>query len=281
MKKILLILISLIFLASNAFAANEWRAGATTQTIPGTTLINDIDIASFQNIVDPLDRTLSTFNTIGLVYSSVSAITASNGSVVCSDSGGTIRKMRLNPSTTSVSFTDIDTGAEASATTYYVWANCDADATTATFKVSASSSAPSGVTYYAKIGSFYNDGSSNILMGKVYSRSYGYSVTDSNGASFGQLGDWVSKSFETSYQATTDGFFQGNCDNTGSASTGITIYSDSSSSPSTVRCKSAIGANTGGTLFCNSSVKKGDYYKIAQLNGCTANQSAYFIPMGY
>ncbi len=181
MKKIFLIFVSLIFIATNAFAANEWRSGSTAATIPGNTLINDIDVVSYQNIVDPLDRTLSTFNTIGLVYSSATAITASNGSVVCSDSGGTIRKMRLNPSTTSVSFTDIDTGAEASATTYYVWANCDADATTATFKISASSSAPSGVTYYAKIGSFYNNSSSDIDRTKIYAEPYGNPTTDASG----------------------------------------------------------------------------------------------------
>ena len=177
MKKIFLsILLSISLLFGQAFAADEWL-----KTQPaGTDLINDLDTIIQENNAG-LDRLLSTYNSIQLAYSSGSAITASAGSVVCSNSDGSVRKMRLNTSTTSVSFTDIDTGAEASATTYYVYANCDADATTATFKVSASSSAPTGVTSYKKVGSFYNNSSSDIDRTKIYTEPYGSPFTDSSG----------------------------------------------------------------------------------------------------
>ena len=89
--------------------------------------------------------------------------------------------MRQNTANTTVTWADIDTGAEAASTTYYVYAVADADATTATFMVSANSSTPTGATYYKKIGSFYNDSSSNIDRTKVYTIPYGNLTGDSEG----------------------------------------------------------------------------------------------------
>jgi hypothetical protein len=81
-----------------------------------------------------------------------------------SNAAGTVRLMLANAAATSVTFTDIDTGAEAASTTYYVYAIGSATTDTEfTVKISASATAPTGVTYYKKIGSFYNDASSNIV----------------------------------------------------------------------------------------------------------------------
>jgi len=83
-----------------------------------------------------------------IVYASASTLTVNAGSLVCSNAAGTIRLMARNTSTTTVAWTDIDTGAEASATTYYVYAVMSgASDTTFTCKISTSSTAPTGSTY--------------------------------------------------------------------------------------------------------------------------------------
>jgi hypothetical protein len=97
-----------------------------------------------------------------LTYSSATTIAVPAGEIVCSNAAGTVRKFRANTSSTNVTFADIDAGAEAGSTTYYVYANCDAVATTATFKISLSSTTPTGVTSYKRLGSFYNDSGSDI-----------------------------------------------------------------------------------------------------------------------
>ncbi len=111
----------------------------------------------------------------------------------------------------------------------------------------------------------------------------GSALTSLTGANVvSPLGAWTASNttFGTAYQATTDGYVMGTCTNSGSSSTTIQILTDSANPPTTARCTSAIGANTGGTLSCFSPVKKNDYYKIAQTNGCTVSQSGYFIPIG-
>ena len=176
MKRILLSIILTFSLCATAFSASEWDKSKFADD----TLIPDAPALMRVNN-EAQDRLLSTYSTINIAYTSATTVTASAGSVTCSNSDGSVRKMRLNPSTTAITFSDIDTGAEASSTTYYVYANCDADATTATFKVSTSSSAPSGITYYKKIGSFYNNSSSNIDQSKIYTNAYGNTVNDSSG----------------------------------------------------------------------------------------------------
>jgi len=156
MKKFLVIV--LMLLASNGWCVDEWDK----TRLLGTSLINDIDTSTQANN-EALDRVLSNYRQgMLLQYLTASTITVTAGEVVCSNSGGTVRKMRSNTSGTTVTWSDIDTGAEASGTTYYIYASCDATATTAVFKISTSSSTPSGLTYYKRLGNFYNDGSGNI-----------------------------------------------------------------------------------------------------------------------
>lgn len=161
LKKILLGVLVLSMAAMPVLAANEWRNAAGV-TPPGTTAINDIDTVIDSYIVQPAERILG-YERRGmkLTYSSASQLTVSAGSVGCND-GATTFKLRVNTSSTTVTWSDIDTGAEASNTSYYVYSSCDADATTATFKISTSSSAPSGVTSYRRLGSFTNNSSGDI-----------------------------------------------------------------------------------------------------------------------
>lgn len=163
MKKILLILMAVLLMSVKCHAANEWREGTGANTLLGTTTVSDIDASIFQNMTDPLDRLLKN-GRFGaqLKYNSVSTIDITAGNLTCSNSAGTISRFRAVTSAVTVSWADLDTGAEASGTTYYVYANCDADATTFTAKLSTSSTTPTGVTYFRRLGSFVNDGSSNI-----------------------------------------------------------------------------------------------------------------------
>jgi len=94
-------------------------------------------------------------------YKSAADIYVRLGEIMITDASGN-RRLRRNTSDLTVNWTNIDTGAEEASTTYYVYAVADASATTFTVKISKSASAPSGCTFYKKIGSFYNDSSSNI-----------------------------------------------------------------------------------------------------------------------
>jgi len=166
MKKILFLVILALSIigcqVKNCYAANEWRAGTGANTILGSISPSDIDSDSYEDIVAPLDRLLAGYRKdCDVAYSSASAITVGTGEVVCSNSAGSIRKFRRNTSSTTVTFANLDTGSEVE-NTYYVYANGDADATTFTCVVSLSSSAPTGVTYYKRLGYFTNNSSLDI-----------------------------------------------------------------------------------------------------------------------
>ena len=162
MKKLVFLLAMLI--CFNAYAGNQWRAGTGADSIVGTTNISDIDAVSFQNIVDPLDRVLANLQEgCKISYASASTITVAAGEIVIENSDGSIRLMQQNTSATTVAWTDIDTGSEASGTTYYLYAyQATVTETDFDIAISLSSSAPSGITYYARLGSFYNNSSGNI-----------------------------------------------------------------------------------------------------------------------
>lgn len=178
MKKLLLPLI-ILTLCFNLHAADEWDKSE----VAGKKSVSDIDAyIGYNNTA--LDRLLANYQAMSLVYNSASQITVSAGEVVCSNSDGSVRKMRQNTTATTVTWADIDTGAESGSKTYYVWADCDADATTATFNISLSSTIAglTGITSAKKVGSFYNNSSSNIDRTKVYTPAYAYQPTDSSGS---------------------------------------------------------------------------------------------------
>jgi len=163
MKKIFYLILILTLTTSPIFAG-QWRGGVGDDTPLGTTNFNDVDTEIYNEIVNPLDRLLSNYRRgMELAYSSGSTVNVGDGEVVVSNSAGSIRLLVSTTSTTAVTFTDLDTGAEAASTTYYVYATVSAASdTTAIFKISASSTAPTGSTYYKRLGSFYNDSGSDM-----------------------------------------------------------------------------------------------------------------------
>lgn len=194
MKKLISYLLLTCLLISPAWGADEWLTTRPALTGDQWTAWPAASQANNKS----LDRLLSNYREgMKLTYSSATTISVAAGEAMCSNSAGTVRKMRQNTSATNVTFSDIDTGSEASSTTYYLYAVADADATTATFKISASSTAPTGVTYYKRLGSFYNDASSNVDQ---------YSISNDNGIDTAKVYDsgWFSVA-ASGYYAKTHG----------------------------------------------------------------------------
>jgi len=96
-----------------------------------------------------------------VIADTVAQIKVEAGEVCCVDASGN-KKLRRNTSTITVTWANIDTGAEAASKRYYVHAVADTAATTFTVEISLSATAPDGVTTFKLLGSFYNNGSSNI-----------------------------------------------------------------------------------------------------------------------
>ena len=267
-----------MLMATNAYAGNQWQEGTGQNTLLGSISPSDIDKDSFENAIDPLDRVLSNYQEGAKIsYSSATTISISAGEVMLSNSAGTIRLMQQNAAATTATFSNIDTGAEASSTTYYVYAY-QATVTDTDFDIiiSLSSSAPTGATYYARLGSFYNDSSSNILNDETI-------VNDNNYYAL-QLGDWLSRSIGTAYLASTDGFVVArNVASANDTDYGIIIYSDSSNPPTTIIARylsgvsNTISVDTGSNQTITSPIKIGDYYKVAMTNN-GGTSTVYWIP---
>lgn len=261
-----LIVLTLLFPAS-AQAADQWRAGTGANSPVGTTLINNVDTVLYQEVVAPLDRLLAGYRQgMNMQYSSSSTISVTAGEVMVSNVGETVRLMLRNTTSTNVTFANIDTGAEASATTYYVYAGTSTVTDgTATLYVSTSSSAPTGVTYYKRLGSFYNDASSNITL-------------IDNDDQYSENGSPSSKSFETVYQATNDGTIVGYT--TAITQThGFTAYTDASNPPTTSIQNGYypwVSGAAGLSLQISFPVTKGNYYKVT--NSISNGGTLYFVP---
>lgn len=162
MKRILIALL-ILGIATVGYTANEYKDTSTIFLDGDTTYFNDIDTELQDHVLEPLDRLLYNFKEgCGIIYATAATLTVETGEVVLHNAAGSLHKMRRNTSDVTVTWADIDTGAEASETTYYLYAIADADATTFTVQISASSSAPDSATYYRRLGSFYNNASSNV-----------------------------------------------------------------------------------------------------------------------
>jgi hypothetical protein len=118
---------------------------------------------------DILAQIFASLPTIKFSYTDAATISASVGISRPQNSGGTVRKMRRLTSAASITFADIDTGAEANSTAYYIWGTGDTATTVPVFKISTSASAPTGMTHYELLGGFYNDGSGNIIENSIWS----------------------------------------------------------------------------------------------------------------
>ncbi len=154
----ILIITLILGVSSNAWAIDEFLKAQPADTInPGT----------IGTVIRVNNEAIDRFFTYGrfdckITYVAAAQVNVGSGSIVCSNAAGTVRKLRTNTSTVNCTWSDLDSGVEQSSTTYYLWAVGDTDATTFTIKISTSSTAPTGVTYYKRLGSFYNDASSNI-----------------------------------------------------------------------------------------------------------------------
>lgn len=261
MKRLFITLVCLS-LCVPSFAANEWQSGSASYMDGDSVLFNDIDTNLNNYYAEPLERILVNYRKgMKISYTDASTLSIAAGSIVCSNSAGTIRKMRTNTSATAVTFTNIDTGSEEASTTYYVYANCTADATTATFTLSKSASTPdAAITSYRKLGSFFNNSSSAILNDETITNDDNYYAL--------QFGDWTSKSNATSYLASTDGTVTAI---SSSAITSINGYTDSSNPPTTARIWDE-STTSDGSCGLTMPVKKGDYYKV------TGADTVYWLP---
>jgi len=83
------------------------------------------------------------------------------GAAIISNVTASIKKLRRNTAVTTITASDIDTGALA-VNYYYIYAVADASGTAIAFVISLSDSAPSGYTNYKKIGWFYNETASAL-----------------------------------------------------------------------------------------------------------------------
>jgi hypothetical protein len=174
-------------MVTNSYAVSQWSIDDPESTD------NAADIGTIIGINnDALDRVLAGYREeCALTYASASTLTIEAGELGLSNSAGTTRRMRRNTASTTVAWTDIDAGGEATSTTYYVYGIADTDAATFTAKITTSSTAPTGVTYYRRLGSFYNDASGNIV--NVVNDNYPLSVYDSG---------WFSVAADTDYVKT-------------------------------------------------------------------------------
>jgi hypothetical protein len=153
---------------------SDWKRGDASIPIKGTDNISDIDTLASNYIVDPLDKLLTEYvHGCTLTYATAATVTIGVGEVTCWNAAKTIKRMRRNTATVTITLpangasgNSLDTGNAAISTWYHVYAIADADATTFTGICSASASAPTGAsyTYFRYLGSFYNNASDNIAI---------------------------------------------------------------------------------------------------------------------
>lgn len=198
------------------------------------------------------------------VYKSATELTVEVGEIYIPDASGN-GAYRQNTSAVTVTWAMIDTGAEAGSTKYYLYARADTAATTFTVVISAHATAPTGLTYFRLIGSFYNDASSNILAESV----------DNNGMAR-PFGTWIDKSASYGAQiAYTDGFVVATIH--GGDSNAVTIgYTDVNADPTTARC-GATASFAGARNSFTMPVRKGDSWKVVLGAGQTVTY-LYWIP---
>lgn len=282
---ILMILMQITVMSSVGVTADSWRDGSTSFFGGTTTLFNDVDTEVDEHMIDPLERWfLSGSNSMIPIYSSASAVSVVAGSVACENSTSDLLEFRRNTSATSVGWSDIDTGAEATSTTYYIFASCDADATTATFKISASATTPTGLTLYKNIGNFYNNSSGDIDVWSVNPPAYHPTPTDSSGDKIIDAVFNYSTSI-SSYTSATGGLkvaYGSVTDITGGGSKTITNLPFSSSSTYAVVIGRYDDASTY-TLDSSAIISSGSSFSVYNNHSDATdhNGDVYWIAFGY
>ena len=126
-------------------------------------------------------------------------------------------------------------------------------------------------------------GKTNLSDGETLfdtSDGHDHDGTNSRKISGNQLDAWASRSNDTVYQATTDGFVIGYTAQTGNADNYIIGYTDSSNPPTTIRWYDKKG-RAGDTFnyfraVIMMLVRKSDYWKVSSNQSITL----YWIPFG-
>lgn len=170
-KRILCIVFIVMFSVASAYGAdiNDFMRGDASNIVKGTDDPSDMDTLITNYLQDPLDKLLTeSIHGCTLTRTSASVITVSVGEATIYNAAKTIKRMRRNTSTTTINMANagvggIDSGsAEKASTIYSAYIVADADATTFTAICTEQGTAPSDVTYYRYVGSFFNDSGSNI-----------------------------------------------------------------------------------------------------------------------
>lgn len=263
MKK-LLAFILLMALSVPAWSAVQWRNGTAENVLDGTSAANLIGYNTYNKVVQPLDNLLSGYCTEYLAYNSSTIITVKAGA--CVVTGGSVRMFMLDPSDTNLTTANLDTGASFTpSTTYYVYASSPNSTTqTSTYYISLSSTAPTGVTYYKRIGSFYSNASSYIT-----------AISNDNNIYSASVGDYSSKSWSVNYQALTDGDIVASCFmNGGGTAYG---YTDSKTVPDTQVAKCSIDNSSNNTCTMTFPVRKANYWRTTCSDSAV---SLYFVSRG-
>lgn len=252
---ILAVLIALFSSSQNGFCVTQWN-----RILPLSTDLKSAWPAASQANLGILDSLLSNYQRgLTLTYSSASTIVALPGEVVVSNALGTIRLFLVATTSTNITFTNIDTGASAASTTYYIYAGTSTATDSApTFYISLSASAPTGVTYYEQLGSFTTDSASSMT---------NIINNNSNGSSNQLLG---AKSTGVIYQALTDVY--AGCWLNASQNVAVSLYTGSISGSMT-NVQTCGDSNQSLNIYCTVGwpIRKGDYYEfVGSANACYA-----------
>lgn len=179
MFKILLAI--LIFMSSPVWAVTNWN-----KAIPAVGDSKSLWPGQATGQWSILDTLISNYRRgEKVIFKNSTTLTVASGEVVVSNSGASLRLFLQDTGNTDITIANLDSGSSFSASTqYYVYAaTSSTTASSSTYYISLSSSAPTGPTYYAQLGSFITDGSANIVSAKVYSTIYGQVNADAIGQS--------------------------------------------------------------------------------------------------
>ena len=177
-KKILATILLLGLIIQPAWAIQNWTLTVPTSTSDSATNF-PAEVLSQWTILQTLLSNYQRGMQISLTSSS--AISIAPGEVMVN--GSATYLMLQNTSVASVTTANLDTGSIAASTTYYVYCGTSSiTAATCTYYLSINNSAPTGVTYYAQLGTMTTDASSNF-QGITNLRPL-ISSSTSNGTSF-------------------------------------------------------------------------------------------------
>lgn len=263
MLRLFYTLILMLSLTSIGFAEDEFNS-----QIPQAT-DNPVSYPTAENSNNnTLNRTLFNYRQAALiVYNNASNITIQPGEVACNSATGNTAGQtvvyRRTTSNITANSANLDTGASFSAsTTYYVYANCDAAATTFTVTISLNATTPSGVTNYRQIGTFVTDSSINIT-----------GITNSNIIGIGTATTGLGAG--TVYLAQTDGMVSISAE--GTASNWVAnLLVDGNPSPSTRRQRCGNATASGNVCSLSYPIKAGLYYTVTTTSSTIDNYE--FIP---